>query len=61
MSSAAARLPIGAIERAFQLAPKCESIREVRKRLKQEHFEQVEAHIQGSVVRQLQTLLATGD
>jgi len=53
------RRPIGTVERAFQLAPECSSILEVRARLAKEGCENVEAHVQGMLTRQLKPLLGT--
>jgi hypothetical protein len=40
------------IERAFQIAPECGSIEEVRRRLIREGYFQVEAHLSGRQIRQ---------
>jgi hypothetical protein len=48
----------GTLERAFELAPECRSISELRTRLKTEGHENVEAHITGSAMKQLAKLLA---
>lgn len=46
-----------AVKRAFQIAPECSSITELKKRLKAEGFEQLELHIGGlGTQRQLRTL-----
>jgi hypothetical protein len=42
---------IGIIERAYQLAPECGTIEEVRRRLTQEGYAQVSAHISGPRIR----------
>ena len=47
----------GTIERAFLLAPQCRTIAELRSRLKAERYENVEAHISGTVLKQLNGLL----
>ncbi len=47
----------GGIERAFQLAPDCRSIDEVRARLTAEGYENVRAHISGAAAKQLGQLL----
>jgi hypothetical protein len=49
----------GTLERAFELAPECRSISELRTRLKTEGHENVEAHITGSAMKQLAKLLAS--
>ena len=42
---------LGTIERAFQLAPLCTSVDEIRKRLKSEGHSSVEAHLAGAKIR----------
>ena len=39
------------IERAFQPAPLCTSLEELRLRLKREGFEQIDAHLSGKQIR----------
>ena len=48
---------IGTVERAFQLAPECTSIYELRGRLAREGCPHVDAHIKGVLRRQLSELL----
>ena len=50
---------IGTVERAFQLAPECRSIAEIRSKLVREGCTNVDAHLQGSLSRQLKKLLQT--
>lgn len=40
-------MEIGTVHRAFQLAPECSSIDEVRRKLKQEGYGAVDEHLQG--------------
>jgi hypothetical protein len=42
---------IGIIERAYQLAGECESVDEVRRKLRTEGYFNVEAHLSGGVIR----------
>ena len=50
----------GTVERAFAIAPRCATLDEVRKRLKQEGHAQVDAHLAGPGLRaQLTKLLAS--
>lgn len=52
---------IGAVERAFQLAPDCGSLDEIRLKLKKEGFSAVEEHLAGPRIQaQLKQLLRTG-
>lgn len=39
------------IERAFQLAPECESIVEVRNELRREGYFHLDAHLEGRVIK----------
>jgi hypothetical protein len=39
------------IERAFQLAPECESVVEVRNKLRREGYFHVDAHLEGRVIK----------
>ncbi len=51
--------PLSTLERAFELARsgECSSTADIRARLKQERFDSVEAHLQGSSInRQLRAL-----
>lgn len=47
----------GTVERAFELAPQCTSIDELRSKLLREGHTQVDAHLQGSLRRDLVKLL----
>ena len=42
---------IGLVERAFQLAPECGSLDEVRERLRGEGYFHVNAHLEGKKIR----------
>lgn len=42
---------IGLVERAFQLAPECVSLDELRERLRSEGYLQVHAHLEGKQIR----------
>ena len=48
---------VGTVERAFQLAPECTSVEEMRRKLMAEGFVQIDAHLQGSLRRELQAVL----
>ncbi|MEO6225666.1 MAG: hypothetical protein ABIO80_07440 [Sphingomicrobium sp.] len=50
-------MSIGTVERAFQLAPECRSIDEIRAKLMKERFTNIDAHLQGSLRRDLSKLL----
>jgi hypothetical protein len=45
------------IERAYELAAECTSVEDVRLRLKQEGYSNVEMHFQGSLLRRALTKL----
>lgn len=47
----------GTVERAFQLAPECRTMEEVRTRLLREGLTNVDAHLQGSLRKDLAKLL----
>ena len=40
------------IERALELAPECASVSEVKRRLKVEGYDQIDAHLSGRLTRQ---------
>jgi hypothetical protein len=44
-------MSVGTVERAFQLAPECSSIDEIRRKLKREGYSAVDEHLQGSSVQ----------
>ena len=44
-------MEIGTIERAFQLAPECTSVDELRFKLRKEGHFNVDAHLQGGSIR----------
>jgi hypothetical protein len=46
----------GTVERAFQLAPECQSIEELRAKLIKEGCSNIDAHLQGSLRRDLAKL-----
>jgi hypothetical protein len=49
------------IERAFQIAPECESLAELKRRLIREGYFQVEAHLSGRQIKsQIMPLLNAG-
>ena len=50
-------MEIGTVHRAFQLAPECTSIDEVRSKLKREGRSAVDDHLRGSLQKELQRLL----
>lgn len=45
------------VERAYQLAPECRSMEELRRKLTRERCEGVDAHLQGSLRKELSKLL----
>jgi hypothetical protein len=45
------------VERAFQLAPECRDMDELRARLAREGYSNVDAHLQDSLKRDLKKLL----
>lgn len=47
----------GTVERAFQLAPECRSIDELRAKLMREGCSNIDAHLQGSLRKDLAKLL----
>lgn len=52
---------IGTVERAYQLAPECHSLEEVRSKLEAEGHSNVGAHLTGPSLRMsLKKLFATG-
>jgi hypothetical protein len=48
---------VGTVERAFQLAPECRTLDELRTKLVKERFENIDAHLQGSLKRELAKLM----
>ena len=44
-------MPVHIIERAFQLAPDCTSVDEIRQKLKKEGFASVEDHLAGGSIQ----------
>jgi hypothetical protein len=42
---------VNVVKRAFEIAPECGSIEEVKRRLIREGFEQVNAHLMGAQIR----------
>jgi hypothetical protein len=47
----------GTVERAYQLAPECRTIDELRAKLVKEQCSNIDAHLQGSLRRELSKLL----
>jgi len=45
------RRNVGTIERAYELAPQCSSVDEIRLALRREGFSQVDEHLSGAVIR----------
>jgi hypothetical protein len=43
-------MPTNIIERAYQLAPECTSLEEIRYKLKKERYSSVEEHLQGGSI-----------
>jgi hypothetical protein len=50
----------GTVERAFELAPSCRTVEELRSKRTNEGFSRVDAHISGSLRIQLKKLLKAG-
>lgn len=50
-------MSMGTVERALQLAPECQTIEEIRTKLNQEGHASIDAHLQGSLRRDLKRLL----
>ena len=44
---------IGTVERAFELAPDCRSIDEIRRKLKKEGYSNVDEHLHGVLRKEL--------
>lgn len=54
-------MEIGTVERAYQLAPECSTINELRAKLTKEHYTNVDAYLQGSLRNELKKLLKKAD
>jgi hypothetical protein len=52
---------VGTVERAYQLAPGCRTMDELRAKLSKEGCPSVEMYLQGSLRRELSKLLKSGD
>ncbi len=52
-------MAIGTVERAFQLAPECQTMEQLRSRLAKEGHTNIDAHLHGSLRRQLTKLLGS--
>ena len=50
---------MGTVERAFELAPDCRTMDELRAKLVREGHTNIDAHLQGSLRRDLKRLLKT--
>lgn len=48
---------VGTVERAYQLAPECRTMDELRAKLMREGCTNIDAHLQGSLRRELSKLL----
>jgi hypothetical protein len=48
---------MGTVERAFQLAPECRSLEELRAKLMSDGHTNIDVHLQGSLRRDLKKLL----
>jgi len=59
IASASDNGAMGTVERAFQLAPSCRSLDELRAKLMREGHTNIDAHLQGSLRRDLKKLLTT--
>ena len=51
----------GTVERAYQLAPMCGSIEELRNKLVREGYTSVDAHLQGSLRKELSKLVKASE
>jgi hypothetical protein len=54
-------MAVGTVERAYQLAPECSTIDELRSKLSEEQCPNVDAFLQGSLRRELSKLLKSGE
>ena len=54
-------MAVGTVERAYQLAPECSTIDELRAKLNKEHCSNVDAFLQGSLRSELKKLLKSSD
>lgn len=55
-------MPVGIVERAFQLAPECSSIKDLRKALASEGYSTFDLHLEGlGIQRELRKLYNQGD
>jgi hypothetical protein len=52
-------MSVGTVERAYQLAPECRTIDELRAKLTKERCENVDAFLRGSLRGELSKLLKT--
>jgi hypothetical protein len=50
-------MEIGTVQRAFQLAPDCTSLQELRRKLSGEGYTSVDDHLRGSLGKELAKLL----
>ena len=50
-------MEVGTVKRAYQLAPECTTMEELRAKLIKEHCTNIDAHLQGSLRRDLAKLL----
>ena len=53
-------MDVGTVERAFQLAPECSSLDELRSKLIGEGHFNIEVHLRGSLRKELRQLLSRG-
>lgn len=53
-------MTVGTVERAFQLAPQCKTLEELRSKLAKEGHTSVDAHLKDSLRRELKKLLGSG-
>ena len=59
IASARDNAVMGTVERAFQLAPSCRTINELRAKLTREGHTNIDAHLQGSLRRELKKLMTS--
>ncbi|WP_341632101.1 hypothetical protein [Sphingomonas agri] len=53
-------MTVGTVERAFQLAPQCKTLEELRSKLAREGYTNVDAHLKDSLRRELKKRLGSG-
>jgi hypothetical protein len=54
-------MPIGTVQRGYELAPECSTMEELREKLVKEGCTNIDAHLQGSVRSEVKKLLKKGE